>query len=50
MNKNSINKRKTTDIGVGAQMSKYFNHKSPFKQGKEQTPSNPFQKSRAAGR
>ena len=35
MNKNTINKRKKTDIGTGDQMSKYFNHNSPASKGKE---------------
>ena len=35
MNKNTINERKKTDIDMGVQMSKYFNHKSPASQGNE---------------
>ena len=50
MNKNTTNERKKTDFGTGVQMSKYFKNNSPASQGKEQTPSNAFQKSRGGGR
>ena len=38
MNKNTINERKKTDITTGVQMSKYFNHKIPAAQGKNNQP------------